>query len=274
VLGHEHPDTLAARGNLALWTGHAGNEAGARDLYAALLPVIERVLGADHRDSVAARGEFAYWVVVAGDAVGSGDQSPEALAYRAGHALWTGEIGNPPGAREEFAALLPVMERVLGAEHPETLSARHELARWTGEAGDPAEARDQLTTPLPVMGRALGAEHPAATAVWTVDCAEVLLRGLGPAARRLLRRTATAGGRIDAAALRGPGEDKTLKGLTGPITKAIARQQEAGKIPAGLPAPVKTEYDAATGARQRTSAFSMPADIVPVFKAAFDRIDH
>ena len=48
VLGPEHPDTLAARGNLARWTGEAGDSAGARDQFAALLPVRERVLGAEH----------------------------------------------------------------------------------------------------------------------------------------------------------------------------------------------------------------------------------
>ena len=44
-LAPEHPDTLAARANLAYWTGKAGDAAGARDQYAALLPVLERVSG-------------------------------------------------------------------------------------------------------------------------------------------------------------------------------------------------------------------------------------
>ena len=58
------------------------------------------------------------------------------------------------------AAVLPVVERVLGAEHPDTLTTRHNLARWTGEAGDPAAARDQYAALLPVVERVLGAEHP------------------------------------------------------------------------------------------------------------------
>ena len=37
--GAEHPDTLTARGNLAHYTGNAGDAAAARDQYAALLPV-------------------------------------------------------------------------------------------------------------------------------------------------------------------------------------------------------------------------------------------
>jgi hypothetical protein len=45
VLGPGHPGTLTTRGDLARFTGEAGNTAGARGPYAALLPVYERVLG-------------------------------------------------------------------------------------------------------------------------------------------------------------------------------------------------------------------------------------
>ena len=64
------------------------------------------------------------------------------------------------GARDQFAALLPVFERVLGPEHPDTLYIRHSLARWTGQAGDPASARDQFAALLPVRARVLGPDHP------------------------------------------------------------------------------------------------------------------
>jgi hypothetical protein len=37
-------------------------------------------------------------------------------------------------ARDQYAALLPVRERVSGAEHPATLTARGHLGYWTGEA--------------------------------------------------------------------------------------------------------------------------------------------
>ena len=43
VLGPEHPDTLTARASLARWTGQAGDPAAARDQFAELLPVRERV---------------------------------------------------------------------------------------------------------------------------------------------------------------------------------------------------------------------------------------
>src|ERR1035438_2669621 len=50
--GAEHPDTLTARDYLAAWTGDAGDAAGARDQYAALVPVRERVSGAEHPDTL------------------------------------------------------------------------------------------------------------------------------------------------------------------------------------------------------------------------------
>jgi hypothetical protein len=46
--GPDHRETLAARVQLANWTGQAGDAAGARDQYAALLPIRERVSGAEH----------------------------------------------------------------------------------------------------------------------------------------------------------------------------------------------------------------------------------
>ena len=152
-LGAEHPDTLTARANLAHWTGEAGDAAGARDQFAALLPVRERVSGAEH---------------------------PDTLTARANLARWTGEAGDAAGARDQFAALLPVRERVSGrraprharppaptwpagpgrrgmrpgpgtssprccrsasgspgAEHPDTLTARANLAHWTRLAQNP-----------------------------------------------------------------------------------------------------------------------------------------
>jgi len=108
VLGAEHPNTLAARGNLARWTGEAGDAAAARDQYVGLVPVVERVLGAEHPNTLAARGNLA---------------------------RWTGEAGDAAEGRDQFAALLPIQERVLGPDHPRTLAwARAERAYWTERA--------------------------------------------------------------------------------------------------------------------------------------------
>ena len=131
--GPDHPDTLVTRGNLAGWTGEAGDAAGARDLFAALLPDLVRVLGPDHRGTLATRNNLA---------------------------MWTGQAGGAAGARGLFAALLPDQIRVLGPDHPNTLATRGNLAGWTGEAGDAAGARDLFAALLPDLVRVLGPDHP------------------------------------------------------------------------------------------------------------------
>ncbi|WP_345575158.1 tetratricopeptide repeat-containing protein [Nonomuraea rosea] len=131
--GPDHPDTLAARHDLARYRGKAGDAVAARDELAALLPVQERVQGPGH---------------------------PQVLATRHALTLWMGKAGDPAAARAGAAALLPIRERVLGAEHSDTLTTRHDLAYWTGQAGDPRSARDQLLALLPVSERVLGPEHP------------------------------------------------------------------------------------------------------------------
>jgi hypothetical protein len=148
--GPGHPRTLAARRELARWTGMAGDAASARDWLAALLPVTEGVQGPGHPDTLAVRRELA---------------------------RWTGEAGDVAGARDQCVALWPVIERALGGNHPDALAVCRELARWTGEAGDAAEAQDQLAALLPVTERVLGSGHPrtlatrSSLAYWTEQAA-------------------------------------------------------------------------------------------------------
>jgi hypothetical protein len=175
--GPDNPRTLVARHNLAYWTGQAGDAAAARDQFAALLSIRERVLGPDHPDTLATRDDLANRTGEAGDAPGARDQyaallpihervlgpeHPDTLATRGGLARWTGRAGDAAGARDQYAALLPIRERVLGPEHPDTLATRNQLASWTGETGDAARARDQFAALLPIRERVLGPEHPGA----------------------------------------------------------------------------------------------------------------
>ena len=131
--GPEHPHTLKARQELAEWTVSAGDAAGGRDQFAALLPILEQVQGPEH---------------------------PDTLATRANLAHLTGQAGDAAGARDQFAALLPILERVQGPEQLDTLVTRANLAHLTGWTGDAAGARDQYAALLPVQERALGPEHP------------------------------------------------------------------------------------------------------------------
>jgi hypothetical protein len=62
---------------------------------------------------------------------------PDTLTSRHNVACWTGEAGDPGAAARMFAELVPVFERVLGAEHPDTLGARNILAKWRGRPPPP-----------------------------------------------------------------------------------------------------------------------------------------
>ncbi|MFI6541574.1 tetratricopeptide repeat protein [Nonomuraea sp. NPDC050547] len=108
ALGPEHPDTLTDRGNLAFWTGQAGDAAAAREGFAELLPIRERVHGPEHPDTLTDRANLAYW---------------------------TAETDDAAAARDRFAELVAIRERVFGRDHPDTLPDRSDLARWTAEAG-------------------------------------------------------------------------------------------------------------------------------------------
>jgi DNA-binding SARP family transcriptional activator len=146
----------------------------ARDLFAELLLVQQRVLGTDHPDTLATHDSLARWTGYAGDTAGARDlyaellqaqrrvlgaEHPDTLVTSYNMSLFTGQSGDYSGARDQCAELVTVQQRVLGVEHPATLGTRSRLAYWTGQAGDAAGARDLATELLVVQQRALGAEH-------------------------------------------------------------------------------------------------------------------
>jgi hypothetical protein len=118
---------------IANYLGYSGSYPVARDLSQLIADARneDEAYGPQHRDTLAARGSLA---------------------------RWTGEAGDAAGACNQYAALLPIEQRVLGPEDPETLTDRGSLARWTGEAGDAAGARDQYAALLPITERVLGPE--------------------------------------------------------------------------------------------------------------------
>ena len=110
----------------------------------------ERLSASDH--AVSANGDVSSYA--------AGPEHPGALATRSELAYSAGQAGDAAAARDQFAALLPIAERVLGPEHPDTLAARASLAYWIGQAGDAAAARDRFAALLPVAERVLGPGAP------------------------------------------------------------------------------------------------------------------
>ena len=180
MYGLDHPDTLDTGAQLARGTGEAGDPAGARDQYAALVPIYDKAYGPDHSDALETRGSLAYWTGEAGDAASARDQyaallpmydkaygpdQPDTLAIRANLANMTGLAGDPAGARDQYAALVPIYDKTYGPDHPDTLETRGSLAYWTGGAGDAASARDQYAALLPLHDKIHGPDHPDTLAV-------------------------------------------------------------------------------------------------------------
>jgi hypothetical protein len=132
-------------------------------------------------------------------------------------------------------------------------------------------------TQLPAIAKLLEPARPElldpAPPDWTAEEAERLLRHLRASAYGLLRELVRGNGRVPASTLRGPDGGQSLRGLTGPISKAMARLTWNGQLREGLAHPVETEYDPEVRAYQRALAFTMPAAMVPVFAAAVDRIE-
>jgi hypothetical protein len=125
----------------------------------ALLDEIGAVPGAEMA-SASNHAVFANGVVSTDVPRGPAPDDPGALAARSELAYSIGQAGDAAAARDQFAALVPVAERVLGPEHPDTLTNRHNLANFTGYAGEAAAARDQFAALLPARKRVAGADSP------------------------------------------------------------------------------------------------------------------
>jgi hypothetical protein len=261
--GPEHLDTLMARANLAYWTGEAGDAAGARDQFAALLPIEERVLGPEHPRTLPDRGGLAIWTGEAGDAVEARDQfatllpiqervlgpeHPDTLTTRHNLARWTGEAGDPARARDQLAALLPIQEQVMGAGHPDTLVARGNLARWTGEAGDAAAARDLYVQLVRLREQALGSEHPDTLTTRHEFAYWIGEAGDPAAARDLLAALLRGRERV-----LGPEHPETLMARHD-LTRWIGE--------AGDPAAARDEYDQVLRVRERVLGPEHPDTLI------------
>ncbi len=89
----------------------------------------EAVHSLDERPLTVPFENLERWTAWAGKAaVELGDEHPLTLRCRARVAAWTGKSGDPAAAAAAFEELLPVAERVLGADSLTTLGIRHGAA--------------------------------------------------------------------------------------------------------------------------------------------------
>jgi tetratricopeptide (TPR) repeat protein len=175
LLGAEHPDTLAARDNLALSYWSAGRIADAIALQEQVLADRERLLGPEHPDTLTARTNLAtsYWSAGrTADAIALqeqvladrerllGPEHPDTLTVRNNLATSYYSAGRIADAIALQERVLADRERLLGPEHPDTLTARTNLATSYGIAGRSTDAIALLRRVLADRERLLGPEHP------------------------------------------------------------------------------------------------------------------
>ncbi|MEV6953057.1 tetratricopeptide repeat protein [Streptomyces sp. NPDC051183] len=172
-LDPRHPDTLAARHQLAFFTGESGNPLAAAAQFAALAADTAEVLGVDHPDTLATRHQLAYFTGEAGDHRAAARQLEALLADRlrvqgAGHPqvlatrrslIWF-RPGEPAEAKRALAELLADAAERIGPDDPHTLAIRGSLAALAARAGATAEAAGAWGALAADRARVLGEGHP------------------------------------------------------------------------------------------------------------------
>jgi tetratricopeptide (TPR) repeat protein len=133
VRGPCHPDTLAARHNLAFAYETDGQLDEAIRQYEQTAADRAKVLGPDHPDTLSICHNLAF-------------------TYRS-----AGRIAEAVSLSEQVAA---ARERVQGADHPDTFGARHTLASIYASAGRIAEAVRLGEQAFADRQRVLGSDHP------------------------------------------------------------------------------------------------------------------
>jgi tetratricopeptide (TPR) repeat protein len=175
ILGPDHPDTLAARNNLANAYWAAGRTAEALTLDEQTLADRERVLGADHPGTLTSRNNLAVGYQAAGRTAEAltlyeqtladrervlGPDHPDTLASRHSLAIAYRAAGRTAEALTLHEQTLADRERVLGPDHPDTLISRGNLANAYQDAGRTAEAITLHEQTLADRERVLGPDHP------------------------------------------------------------------------------------------------------------------
>ncbi|MER5905141.1 tetratricopeptide repeat protein [Streptomyces mirabilis] len=170
-LGPDHPDTLAARHDIARYLAEAGRLSEAVALLDRLALDRQRVLGPRHTATLVTRSSKARFLRELGDTqqalrlfrellpdmtAALGPDHVDVLLARQEMGRTLGHTGRASDALACITAVLEDQERLLGAAHPHTLSTRFELALLVARSGDLREAIRQLQALLGDQERILG----------------------------------------------------------------------------------------------------------------------
>ncbi|MFG3041477.1 tetratricopeptide repeat protein [Streptomyces sp. NPDC048330] len=173
--GSDHPETLAARGNLATTYQALGRDVEALDIREEILPAFERLNGAQSPSTIVARANLAASYqsagrydeahrlkrqVLADRECTVGTQHLETVRARANLAQTLVALGRYQEALELEEQALADRERLLGPHHPDTITSRSNLAATYSGLGRHQEALQFEEQALADRERVLGASHP------------------------------------------------------------------------------------------------------------------
>ncbi len=175
TLGPDHPDTIAARDNLANAYTLAGRTAEATDLLEQVVADRIRILGPDHPDTLAARNNLAISYMPAGRSLEAtdllnqvvidsarilGPDSPGTIGARNNLAVSYQSTGRAAEAVDLLEQVVADRIRILGPDHPDTIAARNNLANAYRSAGRSSEVPALLEQVVADSDRVLGTDHP------------------------------------------------------------------------------------------------------------------
>ncbi|MFJ9736402.1 tetratricopeptide repeat protein [Streptomyces sp. NPDC101171] len=175
TLGPRHPETLAARHQLAFFQGEAGDAQAAAAAFSELVGATTAALGPTHTDTLAARHQQAYFTGEAGDTRTAvrqlrvlledrlrleGPHHPQVLATRRSLIWFSSLQEDPAGAGLRLGQLLEDARDRLGPDDPHTLAIVSTQAALAARAGRADEAEAAFARLVSDRGRVLGADHP------------------------------------------------------------------------------------------------------------------
>ncbi|MCK7624838.1 tetratricopeptide repeat protein [Streptomyces sp. RS10V-4] len=175
LLGPDHPDTLAARHDVAAGLGRLGRLEECRATVREVAGARARVLGDRHPDTLTSHWQLAhvcgllgrwpealaaYRQVAAGRTAALGPDHPDTLAARYETGVALGRLGRSAEALAHYRDLVAARTRAQGPDDPETLRARHGLGVNHGRLGRWPEALAEAREVAAARSRVLGADHP------------------------------------------------------------------------------------------------------------------
>ncbi|MFC8368252.1 FxSxx-COOH system tetratricopeptide repeat protein [Streptomyces sp. NPDC057239] len=160
MYGHESPETIYVRVQLASATRMLFDVEKARPVAEQALADCLRILGTDHEVTISAQmnalkmanlsGDGGKALQLAEEALAGcvrvlGDDAPRTFEARTAVAMAVAETGDLARAKDMFDALLADCVRVLGEEHPETLSVRNVVTAFVRHAVIPTGPMDAMS---------------------------------------------------------------------------------------------------------------------------------